>query len=60
MRCDRVWINARLATLAPDREGLGIVEDGVVASLDGRIAYAGPADDAPAFETTETIDVDER
>ncbi len=60
MRCDRVWINARLATLASDREGLGIVEDGVVASLDGRIAYAGPADDAPAFETTETIDVDER
>jgi imidazolonepropionase len=60
MRCDRVWINARLATLAPDREGLGIVEDGVVASLDGRIAYAGPAEGAPTFETAETIDVEER
>ena len=60
MRCDRVWINARLATLASDREGLGIVEDGVIASLDGRIAYAGPAADAPTFETTETIDVEER
>jgi imidazolonepropionase len=60
MRCDRVWINARLATLAPDREGLGIIEDGVVASLDGRIAYAGPAADAPAFETAETIDLEGR
>lgn len=60
MRCDRVWINARLATLAPDREGLGIVENGVVASLDGRIAYAGPADDAPAFEATEIVDVEAR
>ena len=60
MRCDRVWINARLATLAPGREGLGIVEDGVVASLDGRIVYAGSAADAPTFETAETIDVDGR
>lgn len=57
MRCDRVWINARLATLAPGREGLGVVEDGVVASLDGRIAYAGPAADAPTLEAAETIDV---
>lgn len=60
MRCDRVWINARLATLAPDREGLGVVEDGVVASLDGRIAYAGPAAEAPAFETAEIIDLEGR
>jgi imidazolonepropionase len=60
MRCDRVWINARLATLAPGREGLGVIEDGVVASLDGRIVYAGSAADAPTFETIETIDVDGR
>ena len=32
MRCDRVWINARLATLAPGREGLGVVEDGAEAA----------------------------
>jgi imidazolonepropionase len=55
-----VWINARLATLAPDREGLGIVEDGVVASLDGRIAYAGPAAEAPAFKAAEIIDLEGR
>ena len=57
MRCDRVWINARLATLAPDREGLGVVERGLVASLDGQIAYAGPAGEAPAFETAELVTV---
>lgn len=60
MRCDRVWINARLATLAPEREGLGIVEHGVVASLDGDIAYAGSAEDAPAFEAADTIDLEGR
>jgi imidazolonepropionase len=38
---DRVWINARLATLDPARDGLGIVENGAVASLGGRIAFIG-------------------
>jgi len=42
---DRLWINARLATMAGD--GLGVVEDGVVAARDGRIAYAGPRAGAP-------------
>ncbi|HSI19390.1 MAG TPA: imidazolonepropionase [Sphingomonas sp.] len=42
---DRLWINARLATMAGD--GLGVVEDGVVAARDGRIAYAGPCIGAP-------------
>nr|WP_246519732.1 imidazolonepropionase [Ancylobacter lacus] len=54
MRCDRIWREARLATLAPGREGLGLVEDGLVAARDGRILYAGPAAEAPAFEAAET------
>lgn len=54
MRCDRVWHNARLATMEGD--GLGEVEHGVIASQHGRILYAGPAADAPAFDATETID----
>jgi imidazolonepropionase len=54
MRCDRVWHNARLATMAG--EGVGAVEDGVIACREGRIAYAGPAADAPAFEADERID----
>ncbi|MDR3510581.1 MAG: imidazolonepropionase [Caulobacteraceae bacterium] len=60
MRCDRLWTNARLATLAAGRPGLGLVEAGVVAALDGRIAYAGSADEAPAFEAAETVDCEGR
>lgn len=54
MRCDRVWRNARLATMAGPR--LGIVEDGVVAAADGRIAYAGAARAAPDFQADETVE----
>src|SRR6187551_352166 len=43
MQCDRIWRNARLATLAPGKPGLGEVEDGVVACRDGLIIFAGPA-----------------
>ena len=60
MRCDRVWRNARLATLALGAPGLGVVEHGVVAALDGRIAWAGAAADAPAFEAEPTIDCEGR
>ena len=49
---DTIWLNARLATMTGD--GLGIVEDGAVACVDGRIVYAGPADGAP--DAAETID----
>ena len=52
---DRIWHHCRLATLAPSREGLGIVEDGLIAASDGRIVYAGPAADAPALEASERI-----
>jgi imidazolonepropionase len=47
MRFDKIWLDARLATLAPGRPGLGIVERGAVAAKDGRIAFAGPAADLP-------------
>ena len=54
MRCDRVWHNARLATMAGS--GIGEVADGVIASRDGRIVYAGAAQDAPTFDAAERID----
>src|ERR1700679_2941757 len=60
MRCDRIWRNARLATLASRRPGLGEVPDGVVACRDGRIVYAGPAADAPDLDGAETIDCESR
>lgn len=54
MRCDRLWKQARLATMAG--AGLGVVEDGVVAARDGAILYAGPASDAPRFDPVATTD----
>jgi len=60
LRCDRVWRNACLATLAPGRPGLGEVERGVVAALDGRLAWVGAEADAPGFDGAETIDCDGR
>jgi len=47
MHCDRIWRNAHLATLAPEFEGLGLIERGLVASREGLIVYAGPEDAAP-------------
>jgi imidazolonepropionase len=59
MRFDRVWHNARLATLKGD--GLGIVESGAVATKDGRIAFAGTAEDLPTgWDAAERIDCEGR
>lgn len=57
-RPDRLWRNARLATMAPGLPGLGIVEAGAVASSGGRIVYAGPEADMPAGlrDAAETVD----
>ena len=60
MRCDTLWRNARLATMAESHAGLGEVMQGVVASLDGRILYAGDAADAPALEADRVIDCEGR
>jgi imidazolonepropionase len=56
MRCDKVWINARLATLGASR-GLGLITHGAVAAREGRIAWIGPMSDMPALEADERIDV---
>jgi imidazolonepropionase len=45
--CDRLWRNARLATLNPALPGLGLVENGVIAIQDGRILYAGDEANLP-------------
>jgi imidazolonepropionase len=61
MRCDRLWYNACLATMAGGAPGMGVVEDGVIASRAGRIVYAGPAADAPlGLDAAERIGLDGR
>ena len=44
---DRLWLDARLATLAPHLPGLGVIERGAVASKGGRIVFAGPETELP-------------
>ena len=47
-RFDRIWLNARLATVREDMPGLGVIEDGLIAARDGRIAFAGSRSDFPS------------
>jgi imidazolonepropionase len=58
MRCDAIWRNARLATMSGP--GLGVVDRGLIANLDGRIVYAGPEADAPRFEAETITDCEGR
>jgi imidazolonepropionase len=60
MHCDRLWRNARLATLAADRDGLGEIDHGVIACRDGRIVYAGSAEQAPLFSPAAEHDCEGR
>lgn len=41
MHFDRLWRGGRLATLDESKGGLGLVEDGSVGCVDGRIAFVG-------------------
>jgi imidazolonepropionase len=42
-----IWRNARLATMAPERSGLGVIERGAVVARDGRIVWVGPESEVP-------------
>jgi imidazolonepropionase len=61
MQFDTVWLDARIATLDPSREGLGLVEDGAVAARGGRIVYCGPRSGLPAnWDAKERVKLDGR
>lgn len=58
---DQIWYNARLwgaAHTAPDTDT--VVTNGLVAATDGRIVYAGPAQDAPALDAVQRTDCEGR
>ncbi|MFB6448460.1 imidazolonepropionase [Bradyrhizobium tunisiense] len=60
-RFDRIWHNARLATMRADRPELGEIERGVIAARGGRIAYAGAQSDFPGdADAVERFDCEER
>ncbi len=57
MQCDTIWRNARVATMVG--EGLGIVEDAVIAARGGRIVHVGAERDADLLPT-KVVDCDGR
>jgi imidazolonepropionase len=60
-RFDRIWHNARLATMRADRPDLGEMERGVIAARGGRIVYAGAQTDFPvSADAAERIDCEGR
>ena len=53
----RLWRNARLATMAAGKPGLGVVERAALVVENGRIVYAGPESDLPTiYRQAETVD----
>jgi imidazolonepropionase len=56
-RFDRIWHNARLATMREELPDLGVIEGGIVAVRDSRIVFAGARSDFPAdADAAEWID----
>ncbi len=53
MHADRIFTNARLATMAPSHNGIGLIDHGMVATTAGRIIYAGPVRTMTADEITD-------
>ncbi|MDX5931139.1 imidazolonepropionase [Acidiphilium acidophilum] len=61
MICDRLWINANLATCAAAAPGLARIERGAIACREGKIIWCGPQRDLPATLTApEIIDCEGR
>jgi imidazolonepropionase len=61
MRFDRLWRGARLATLARERPGVGLIERGAIAVSAGRIAFVGQEAELPApAVASEQIDLEGR
>ncbi len=57
-----LWRNARLATLDPQKQGLGIIDKGAIVTEGGRISYVGLEAELPvsAIERAEITDLEGR
>jgi imidazolonepropionase len=55
MRVDRIFTNARLATMAGEAP-YGALENGAIAVRDGRIAWVGSASDAPPCDDVTDLE----
>ena len=60
-RFDRIWHNARLATVREDLPELGVIDHGVIAARDGRIVFAGSRSNfSSEADAAEQIDCEGR
>jgi imidazolonepropionase len=60
-RFDRIWHNARLATMRGDLPDPGVIEHGLIAARDGRIVYVGGQSGFPGdADAVERIDCEGR
>jgi imidazolonepropionase len=57
---DTIWRNARIATMSAGAKGYGIIEDGLIAAQDGRIAWVGSESQAPKFDAIHLYDLQGR
>ncbi len=57
---DKIWRNARIATMENTGFSYGAVERGVIAAKGGTIVWTGPEADMPALATGRTIDLEGR
>ena len=54
---NRLWVNARLATMATGHEEYGFIENGAIATTSDRISWVGSMDDLPLDARQKTPDV---
>jgi imidazolonepropionase len=61
MHCDRLWTNARLATMVAGQKSFGSIENAALACRDGKISWIGAMADLPAtLAASETTDCEGR
>jgi imidazolonepropionase len=61
MRFQRLWRNAKLVTLAPQRPGVGLIERGAVGQAEGRIVFVGAEAELPrSLEVAEEYGLEGR
>ncbi len=53
--CDTVWTGARLLPMTDRAQPDTVIDNALIAAVDGRIVYAGPAAAAPAYDAQRVI-----
>jgi len=60
LKLDRLWINARIATMDASGQPYGAIGNGAVGCRGGRISFVGSNADAQHHDAAETIDCEKR